>query len=227
MAANGELSTHERCEPPADGQPQSGALSRPLAAWLDALELLEDPPQIFLGNADPGIRDGCLDRFTLAAGADADRSLLGGLGGVAQEMPNDTPQLAIILHELGQVVGDVAGGLYPLIVDHGLDSGQALFDERRKQERRGAHAVGAGVVQEIADQLIELPPLDRKLFEVRVLPWRQAVLCIGHYQAGIAQDGIERVADVVADRVEERRLGPACLLRPTDGFLQSLIELDE
>ena len=112
--------------PVGDRQPKASSLPHRLGGE----KRFEDPRELFLGDAAPGVFNPHFDKAAMTAGGDADLALgLDGLPGVDQEVHEDLVQAAGIAVDRGNIAilllnrafvfefvpDDIQGGLQALI----------------------------------------------------------------------------------------------------------------
>jgi hypothetical protein len=207
--------THEFDQTVADRESQTGAPVAPSGGRVHLAERLEQSVPSFLGDADAGVSDGegqpmpivRLDR--LRPHGDDDLPPLGELHRVVQQVDQDLPQPGEVSHHAGgrprvEVVGEVeallsGGGSHQL--ERRLDASPEVERCRLELEPAGLDLREVEDIVDHAQQSVAAAADD--LREVPLLGCELGI----EEEPGHADDSVERCADLVAHRRQERALG--------------------
>ena len=129
-----------------DGEAETRAAGLAGARLVHAVEALENTAPVGLGNADAVVRNLHPDRFSLAAGGDADMAAVGRIfDGVAKDVEHDLLDAPAVAHDEGQIFTVVMGELVLVTAGLQLDGAEHRVDGGGEGKARHGHLAAAGV----------------------------------------------------------------------------------
>ncbi len=195
---------------PRNRQPQPGAALGLGDRAVGLLEFLEQLGLIGRGNSRAGVMDGDAERA--AGGGDPDRHLacVGELDGVADKIEQHLGQPALVAMAGRHVGRNIHLEIKLLLRRQRLDRAEHVVDDvlhriggERKLELAG---LDLGQVEHVVDQAEQMPAVAFDALEHVLRLLRRLAVDAVENQFGVAEDGVERRAQLVAHVGEELRL---------------------
>ena len=213
--------------PEADGEAEARAAG-PLAG-VELLERLEDPRRVVRRDADPRVGDDDLDqhravRDRARGRREADRAPLGELEGVAREVDEDLLHLGAVAQDRARELGsaldlDLDALGRGLASEHPLDLVERRPGIEPILDELGVAGLDLGHLEQVVHERQQVLPA--RVHDPDLLLLRPAERGVALEDLRVAQDDVQRVADLVRDVGEKLALGPVGAL----GFILGVAEL--
>jgi hypothetical protein len=198
---------------PGDGQAETGAPLRARRRAVDLLELLEDPLLVGLGDARARVRDRDAEGPVGRGRLQADLAGLGELDRVADEVQQDLGEAALVAVADGQVGGDRGLQRQVLLGGEGLRGGQHRLHDvlHRVLSERQAQlpCLDLGEIEDVVDQAEQVAAARLDAFEDLPDALADVAVDVVQEQLRVAEDRVERGAELVTHVGEELGLVPA------------------
>ena len=208
-----DVAAEQLAELPGDRQAEAGAAVFLGRRRIGLAERLEQPAELLLGHADAGVGDGKPHHRPIGFEAlrhQGQPAVLGELAAVAENIEQALLELGAVGAHAAEVFGRPNFERIAVLLGQRDDERAHLFEQRHDFDvfEKDVHLAGFDLrqIENVVDQAEQVPAGAFDLLEVGNESFLSEIDCVFLENFAVADDGVERRAQLVAHIGEELRL---------------------